>query len=338
VVAPPREDPSQSISTLAWLQDQFHLLKAQLGKVQHQTDQTQAMALDVSEKMRQQEATIADLASQASALVSLQEDMRQLKDVLARLQEEQVQARGHLEETSRQRLTEAERGRVEVTDQRRRQEDLERQVEAWLDRQSGMEDAARRYQEGLALANARAESMEQRLENLEGRASRNLEATNRIDQEISRIDAAIQGLEREDDLQAERARVALEAARRVEADVESERRDLRALTELSERTELLKVERQRLDDRLAQAEENISELRGLLGHQEQLLSVLDGRTQGYLGRLEALREEILRHRQQFVEHLLKLSSGQERLKRRQIEELEREIKELKQHAVGLTEE
>lgn len=337
-MARPREDPSQSISTLAWLQDQFHLLKAQLGKVQHQTDQTQAMALDVSEKMRQQEATIAELASQGSAIVLLQEEMRQLKDVLARLQEQQVQGRSQLEETVRQRMTEAERGRVEVADLRRRLEDLERQVEGWLDRQSGVEDAARRYQEGIALANVRAESMEQRLEALEGRASRNLEATNRIDQEISRIDAAIQGLEREDDLQAERARVALEAARRVEAEVESERRDLRALAELSERMELLKVERQRLEDRLAEVEESVNELRGLLSHQEQLLGVLDGRTQGYLGRLEALREEILRHRQEFVEHLLKLSSGQERLKRRQIEELEREIKELKQHAVGLTEE
>jgi chromosome segregation ATPase len=337
-VARPREDPAQSISTVAWLQDQFHLLKAQLGKVQHQTDQTQAMALDVADKMRQQEATIAELASQGSAIAPLQEEMRQLKEMLARLQEQQVQARTQLDETIRQRMSEAERGRVEVADLHRRLEDLERQVEEWLDRQSGIEDAARRYQEGIALANARGETMDQRLEALEGRASRNLEATNRIDQEISRIDAAIQGLEREDDLQAERARVALEAARRVEADVESERRDLRALAELSERMELLKVERQRLEDRLAQVEENANELRGLLSHQEQLLSVLDGRTQGYLGRLEALREEIMRHRQEFVEHLLKLSSGQEQLKRRQIEELEREIKELKQHAVGLTEE
>jgi chromosome segregation ATPase len=301
-------------------------------------DQTQAMALDVSEKMHQQESTIADLASQGSAIVPLQEEMRQLKEVLARLQEQQVNARGQLEETVRQRMTEAERGRVEVADLRRRLEDLERQVEGWLDRQSGVEDSARRYQEGIALASARAESMEQRLGALEGRASRNHEATNRIDQEISRIDAAIQGLEREDDLQSERARVALEAARRVEAEVESERRDLRALTELSERMELLKVERQRMEDRLAQVEENANELRGLLAHQEQLLSVLDGRTQGYLGRLESLREEILRHRQEFVEHLLKLSGGQEQLKRRQIEELEREIKELKHHAVGLTEE
>ncbi len=337
-MAPPREDPSQSISTMAWLQDQFHLLKAQVGKAQHQTDQTLAMALDVAEKMRQQEATIADLAGQASAIVPLQEEMRQLKELLTRLQDQQVQSRGQLEETVRQRLAEAERGRVEVTDVRRRLEDLERQVEAWLDCQSGIEDAARRYQEGIALANARSETMDQRLEALEGRASRNLEATNRIDQDISRIDAAIQGLEREDDLQAERARVALEAARRVEAEVESERRDFRALTELTERIELLKVERQRLEDRLAQVEEDFNEFRGLLAHQEQLLSVLDGRTQGYLSRLEVLREEILRHRQQFVEHLLKLSSGQERLKRRQIEELQREIKELKQHAVGLTEE
>ena len=333
-----KDDPSQSVSTLAWLQDQFHLLKAQIGKVQHQIDQTQAMALDVVEKLRQQETAVAEVSSQASAIAPLQEDLRQIKDVLARLQEQQVQLRGQLEETIRQRMTEAERDRVELSDQRRRLENLERNVEGWLDRQSGVEDTARRYQEGIALANLRSENIDQRLEVLEGRASRNLEATNRIDQEISRIDAAIQGLEREDELQSERARVALEAARRVEALVESEKRDLLALAQLSEKIELLKVERQRLEERLAQAEEEMNEFRGALARQEQLTGVLDGRTQGYLGRLEALREEIMRHREQFIEHLLKLSSGQERLKRRQIEELEREIRELKQHAIGLTEE
>ena len=334
----PKEDPSQSISTLAWLQDQFHLLKAQLGKFQHQVDQTQAMALDVSEKLRQQEAALADLASQGATIGPLQEELHQLKDLLTRLQEQQVQARSDIEETGRRRLTEAERERVEVADLRGRLENLERQVESWLDRQSGIEDAARRYQEGIALANLRAENVDQRLEATEGRVSRNVEATNRIDQEISRIDAAIQGLEREDDLQAERARVALEVARRVETMVESEKRDLQALAQFSERMELLKVERQRMEDRVAQMEEDSNELRGLVGHQEQLVSVLDGRTQGYLGRLESLREELLRQRQQFVEHLLKISSGQEQLKRRQIEELEREIKELKQHAIRLTEE
>jgi chromosome segregation ATPase len=333
-----REEPSPSVNTLAWLQDQFHLLKAQLGKAQHQADQTQALALDVADKLRQQEATIADLATQTSAIGPLQEELRQVKEAFGRLQDQQVQLRTQLEETIRQQMTEAERERVQVGDLHRRLEDLERNVEGWLDRQSGVEDAARRYQEGIALANVRAEGIEQRLEALEGRASRNLEATNRIDQEISRIDAAIQGLEREDDLQSERARVALEAARRVEALVESEKRDLQALSQLSERMELLRVERQRLEERLAQAEESVEELRGLFARQEQLVSVLDGRTQGYLGRLEALREEILRHRQEFVDHLLKLSSGQERLKRRQIEELEREIKELKQHAIGLAEE
>jgi chromosome segregation ATPase len=337
-VARPKDEPSQSVNTLAWLQDQFHLLKAQIGKVQHQIDQTQAMALDVSDKLRQQEATIADLSSQTSVIGPFQEELRQAKDVLARLQEQHVQLRSQLEETIRQRMTEAERDRVGLSDLQRRLDDLERNVEGWLDRQSGIEDTARRYQEGIGLANLRAENVEQRLEALEGRASRNLEATNRIDQEISRIDAAIQGLDREDELQAERARVALEAARRVEALVESEKRDLLALSQLSERMELLKVERQRLEERLAQVEEEINEFRGLLGRQEQLLGVLDGRTQGYLGRLESLREEILRHREQFVDHLLKLSSGQERLKRRQIEELEREIRELKQHAIGLTEE
>src|SRR4030067_306164 len=100
-MAPPEDERSPTISALAWLQDQFHLLKAQVGKVQHQIDQTQAMALDVSDKLRQQETAVAEVSSQASAVAPFQEDLRQLKDVVARLQEQHVQLRGQLEETLR---------------------------------------------------------------------------------------------------------------------------------------------------------------------------------------------------------------------------------------------
>ena len=124
---------------------------------------------------------MADLATQAGAIGPLQEELRQVKEAFGRFQDQQVQLRTQLEETIRQQMSEAERGRVQVGDLHRRLEDLERKGEGWLDRQSGVEDAARRYQEGIALANVRAEGMEQRLEALEGRASRNLEATNRIE-------------------------------------------------------------------------------------------------------------------------------------------------------------
>lgn len=337
-MAPSDEERSPAVSALGWVQDQLHLVKAQLGKVQHQMDQTQAMALDAVEKLRAQEAALNGVLAQSNALAPLQDELRQVKDLLARLQEQQVQTRNQSDELARQRAAEVERERVERSDLLRRLGDLEHEVESWLERQSGVEEAARHYQEGVALSNLRLEALDRRLEQVESKASRSLEAANRVDQEMSRVDATLMELAREDEVQAERARVALEAARRLEGDVSADRRDLAGLNQLSERVELLRVERQRLEDRLAAAEESMEELRSLLAKQEQLIGVLEGRTQGYHGRLESLRDELLRNRQQLVEHLRKLSTGQERVKKRQIGDLEREIQELKKHAIGLAEE
>ncbi len=335
---PPEEERSAAVNALAWLQDQLHLVKAQLGKIQHQMDQTQAMALDVAERLRAQEAALNGLVNQSNALAPIQDELRQVKDVLARFQEQQVQTRAQFDDLTRQRAAERERDRVERSELLRRLDELEREVEAWVERQSGVEEAARHYQEGVALLNLRIEGLDRRLEAVEGRASRSLEAANRADQEITRIDAALLDLAREDEVQAERARVALEAARRLEAIVSADRRGLDALNQTAERVELLRVERQRLEDRLAAVEETMEELRGLLGKQEHLIGMLEGRTQGYQGRLDSLHEELISYRNQLVEHLRKLSAGQERIKRRQIGDLEREIQELRKHAIEIAEE
>jgi chromosome segregation ATPase len=337
-VTQPIPERPEGISTLAWLQDELHLVKAQLAKLQHQMDQTQALVLDTSDKMRQAETSLGSLTSRVTDTSQFQEQVRQVKEVMGRLQEQLAQARGQVEEVVRQRVAESERERVERSDLMRRLVDIERDVEAWQERQSGTEQAARHAQEGVTLLTLRLDNADQRLGGAEEKAARVVEAANRIDNELSKVEAILQELRRDDETQAERARVALEAARRLEGDVDSLKGLRDAATRLDEKLELLRAERQRLDDRHSQLEETVDEMRGRIDHQGQLLSLLDGRTQGLQGRLDSLREDILRSREQLADHLKTLAAGQERIKRRQIQELEHEIKELRQHAIDITEE
>src|SRR3972149_6013946 len=130
-MAPSDEERSPAVSALGWVQDQLHLVKAQLGKVQHQMDQTQAMALDAVEKLRAQEAALNGVLAQNNALAPLQDELRQVKDLLARLHEQQVQTRNQSDELARQRAAEVERERVERSDLLRRLGDLEHEVESW---------------------------------------------------------------------------------------------------------------------------------------------------------------------------------------------------------------
>jgi len=337
-VTQPIPDRPEGVSTLAWLQDEVHMVKGQLAKLQHQMDQTQALVLDTADKLRQSEAALAGLAGKISNTAQFQEDIRQIKDATSRLQEQLAQGRSQVEEVVRQRLTEAERERVERTDVLRRLVDAEREVETWRERQGAVEQAARHAQEGVTLVTLRQENAEHRIDGIEEKAARSVEAANRIDNELSKVEAVLQELRREDEVQAERARVALEAARRLEGEFDSHKGVREMVSQLDEKVELLRAERQRLDDRSSQHEETMEELRGQLEHQGQLLSLLDGRTQGLQGRLDALRDDIHTSREQVTDHLKSLSHGQERIKRRQIEELEREIRELRQHAIDISEE
>ncbi len=51
-----------------------------------------------------------------------------------------------------------------------------------------------------------------------------------------------------------------------------------------------------------------------------------------------MQEKLEEYRTLLISQLLKLHQSQERLKRRQIEDLEREIKELRKHAASLKDE
>ena len=95
------------------------------------------------------------------------------------------------------------------------------------------------------------------------------------------------------------------------------------------------MERQRLEARFSQLEETVNALTAGKEEHQYLLSALDGKHHGYEGRLDALSERLEEYRQQLGDYLLKLTQSQEQLKRRQIGDLEREIKELEQHALGL---
>ena len=68
------------------------------------------------------------------------------------------------------------------------------------------------------------------------------------------------------------------------------------------------------------------------------LTRLDGRDKGLYDRLTGMQAELAASRAQVLEQFQRLQVTQERLKRRQIEDLEREIREMRIHAFRPVEE
>ncbi len=180
-----------------------------------------------------------------------------------------------------------------------------------------------------------SQALNQRVEGAESKAARSLEAVVRLEQVHSELEAAIRGLRREDDVVAERVRLAQEVGARLETELHAQQEEYRALPLLAERVELIRAERQRLEDRTSHTEESIEDARMRVERQEEVAQHIDARVKAMEARLEHVHGSTLEYRRTLSEQVLKLNVMLERMKRRRIEELDRDVKELRAQSTYL---
>lgn len=325
----PTGEPRTGPELVTWLQDQVGGLKAQIGRLSQQGDQVQAAILDINEKLRDAETRLRETSSRTIGLPVMQEQMRQLSGLLDRIQDAEVLIDTKFEVLERTHGEERTRDQAEKNDLYRRVQDLERRSESLGERQASVDDTHRRFQEETSRSNIQFQAIDQRLEAVESKSGRNLEALTRLEQLQAEADASIRALRREDDTLAERARLAHEVASRVEIQVHAQAEEYRALPLLAERVELLRAERQRLEDRVSRMEESLTDVTLRTERGEEAAQQLDTRMKAHEGRLDGVHGSMLEFRRSLNDQLLKLNQMIERMKRRQVEELERDVKELR---------
>jgi chromosome segregation protein len=321
---------------LAWAQDQVYQLKAQVGTLEQQIDHLQSLVTQVTESMRTVERSLREALSGAGQAERLQEELNQSVALIVQLQDQQAETSERLDAVSREQKAEESRDQLEWTEIVRRTDQLERQVASWSDRQAGVDEVGRRFQEGLSVIRQQIQNIDQRLEAAESKAARGLEGANRAEHTITQVEASILELKREDESIAERARVAADVAHRIETSLTSHLQELQRLELLAERIELHRAERQRLEDRALRLEEQLGELLGRNDVADEQRARLSGGQQGLASRLDGLQEQVEEQRRMLVEQIRKLTGTQERTKRNQIQELEREIREMKRYVADLS--
>jgi chromosome segregation ATPase len=325
----PQSEPRTGPEFLGWLNDQVGALKASLARTQQQGEQTQAALLDLNEKLRDAEGRLREITARTMGLPVMQEQLRQLSGLLDRIQDAEVMIDTKFEMLERTSQEERTRDQSEKNDLYRRVQDLERRTEGMAERQGGMDDSSRRVHEEIARANIQYQSLTQRLDSVETRASRTLDALTRVEQTHGELEGAVRALRREDDAMAERVRLAHEVAARIENDLHERQEEYRELPLIAERVELLRAERQRLEDRVSRAEESLADVAGRVERQEEGDARFDVRLKAHEGRLDQVHASTLEFRRTLNDQLLKLNQMIERMKRRQVEELERDVKDLR---------
>jgi chromosome segregation ATPase len=311
------------------MQDQMVQVKAQLGRLTQATDQTQAAILDVNEKMRDAEAKVREITARTLGLPGMSEQLRQLTGLLDRIQDAEVLIDTKFEVMERQTAEERGRDQAEKNDLYRRVQELERRSESVVERQSALDDSTRRFQDEIARANLQYQGLNQRLEAVESKSGRNVDAVVRLEQEHAEVEQALRALRREDDAIAERTKLAIDVTSRLETEIHTLQEEMRVLPLMTERVELLRAERQRLEDRTSHLEETVAHSVTRLEREEDFTLHVDARLKNYDGRIEHAHNLTLDFRRTLTDQLLKMNQNIERMKRREVDELERQVKELR---------
>jgi chromosome segregation ATPase len=325
----PQSEARTGADAVNWLQDQVVQLRTIAGRLQQQNDQLQAAMLDVNEKLRDADGRLREMGARTLGLPNMQEQLRQVAGLLERIQDAEVLIDTKFELIERSTGEERQRDQAERNDTYRRVQDLERRTEGLAERQATVDESNRRFQEEVSRSHLQFQSLNQRLEAVESRGSRNMDALTRVEQALAEAESAIRALRREDDVLAERARVAHEVGARIEMELQTQLEEFRQIPLLAERVELLRAERQRLEDRTSRAEEALDDARVRVERQEELAAQLETRLRAHDTRIDHVHTSTLEYRRTMTEHLLKLTQTIERMKRREIEEMERQAKELR---------
>ena len=318
-----------SAELMSWLQEQVGQIKTQLGRMQQQNDQLQGAIIDINDASHETEAKLREIAAKTLGLPTMQEQLRQVSGLLERIQDAEVLIDTKFELLERQNAEERTRDQGEKNDLYKRVQDLERRAESLTDRQTTVDETNRRYQEDASRTHIQSQAMSQRLDAVESKSARAVEALGRLEQVHSEAEAAIRNLRREDDIIAERVRLVQEVGARLETELHGQQEEYRVLPLLSERVELLRAERQRLEDRTSHVEESLEDARTRLERQEEAAQHFEARIKSFDARLEHVHGTTLEYRRTLSEQILKLNVMLERMKRREIEELDRDVKELR---------
>ena len=318
-----------SAELMSWLQEQVGQIKTQLGRMQQQNDQLQGAIIDINDASHETEAKLREIAAKTLGLPTMQEQLRQVSGLLERIQDAEVLIDTKFELLERQNAEERARDQGEKNDLYKRVQDLERRAESLTDRQTTVDETNRRYQEDASRTHIQSQAMSQRLDAVESKSARAVEALGRLEQVHSEAEAAIRNLRREDDIIAERVRLVQEVGARLETELHGQQEEYRVLPLLSERVELLRAERQRLEDRTSHVEESLEDARTRLERQEEAAQHFEARIKSFDARLEHVHGTTLEYRRTLSEQILKLNVMLERMKRREIEELDRDVKELR---------
>ena len=324
-----RREVPLSGDVLAWVHAEISEIKARLALVAQAADQSRNVASDAADTAHQVHSALGQFDGVGTALLHAQDDLRALRDLVARSQDDINQLRHGREEFERRFQEESEVVRQDKNGYGRRFTDIERALELLPERLQKTEEHSRRNLDMISQLSMRIEVLENEIADNETSQSRTISTLSRLDQELTRLAGSMMALQNTDVTLEERVGSNAEMLRRLEASLEVMRAETNKITRIDDRLELVQAERTRHNEQINAIMASLNTVEGRLNAHDERSSLIEARTSAYQEDLRKLRENLQVEREQLGAYLNGLRDLTADFRKREIGAIEKEIKDLR---------
>jgi chromosome segregation ATPase len=323
---------------LAWLEDGLRETRAHLLKMEQGLSAAEGHITELTGKVHAAEDGSATVSRRFSEITPVVGQLALVHQSLTQAEEQVRESERRLSEALRVQQQESERQRQELNGAVRRIDLLERTAAGFGPRFENLEGTIGRLQEALTLARQRTEELSRRQEDAELHAARSVEAMKRYEHQIGRLELGLEESEKTRGQLSDRLQAFGESVKRLEEHIDTVAADVSGQRDIFERIDLLRAELHRLEDRIASTQTDREGDRQEIEDHQRLIGLLDGKNHGFTERLSMLQGELAAYRELVAEQFNRLHLTLDRQKRHQVEELQRELRDLQVNAFRPAEE
>lgn len=313
-----------------WVEEQLQETRARLHKLENELEQALKHVWSVDTDVRTLTEAVSSSAAATVSVDKLREEIRQLSDGLTRIQDRQNQLGNRIDESVRRRESESGREREDIATLSKQLEAVQREVSKFDARIQSLEEAIRHTEDEISGVRLVGQSLERSIGEMSTKVERNEEAGNRLGEEIARMAGILERLEQEDAKAGERVALLNEQmnrlAHRVDklSDLEEFPKEVRDLVQRAA------YERDQISQRLNVVDRLSTEASDLAKALQQTVALVEQRSHNQLAQLTDLTSRLQDLEEQTAADLKKIIKVTLRQRRRQIEALNQEVKELTQ--------
>jgi chromosome segregation ATPase len=328
---------AQALSEIiTWLEQQVRAARDEQANATAQIDQLRRQVHEVAEQLDSAERAVREMEPRLLPFKGLPEKLRGIDEGSEHIRHQLSANRAEVESAIRVLRAESEYERQERSEVFQRIEATASQLGLVLADVAQIQNQTTQMNQTFQTVLERQREVEARIEQFGLRLDRNIEVNRDMEQRVK--DVVLADLDERFDVVFERLQVVGEMVKRNEDIIASVANERSLRREVLDEVSVWREEHSRVDGRVNQLEELTDKLVSQIDKVHGEVTLLEGRHSGLGERVANLRKDIVEVVDHVREEFAKYNAMMEKQRRKQIQGLEQELREMKFHAFRPPEE